>query len=432
MMGTQYECFLVRTAAGMRKQFFKNGKAVRSKHVPQTVKSQLKCTGGHVIKYGALELAGGYTRAMNQRMCPSGGVKPLDRPKLSVNNCYISQQDYLDFLKLVMEDQYKRQYPNAAFAPYTLQQYVAKVEKQVLAQHIPPKLQTNVCTKLTAFMPQASDTLPAQGNFREHMPAFAHIPSETKTRPYWQIVKKLGQGAYGIVYLVSNSAGANFALKVHIENPTTRRTSFMTLNEEVLMHRFFERLNLAPRIFGESSLKLDDGGNTTVKVFVMEPVDFTLQDLICNPAMLPGNWAPAVAEQLKQMLLKLNKYGITHGDFHAGNIGFDYDPAQKKMKMILLDFGQASNSKNYPTVDAIQLLSSIKHVWNASGDIVRVIENKVREALKSINNNKPWNYGPDTRDNFIQMHRTYEQKGLGYKSRTPPPADPNFPRYFSP
>lgn len=422
-----YECFRLQTIRGPRRQYFKNHKPVDSKHVPHNAKMHMKQHMRQQLE-GGIQYAT-YSKPRNYAVCQGTSLHP--RSSFSVHECLLTEQDYKDFLHFLVKDRVRQEFGHGN--RFAEQQYINSMDKQLTAR-MPPQLQVTPCTKITAFMPELMEKkLPQQGNYT-FMPDFAKMPSATKTKPYWQVVKKLGSGLEGIVYVVVNSKGKNYAVKFQLVTPGKAR--WMTVENEVNLQNFFANLNLAPRVIGFNSVQLHDPGKTEVKIIVMETIDFTLDDLLCNPNAFPPTWVNHVAEQVKQLLLMLHKYGITHGDMHSGNIGFVYDPDTKQLKLRLIDFGQSSNQKPNAQVDALQLLHSISPDYlHVPPSILNVFRTKMLEAVREI-------YGPNAtlpirnyKNSFLREHITYSEskKGiLGYKERSVPEVQPNFPDWFKP
>lgn len=422
----EYECFRLQTTRGPRRQYFKNHRPVHSKHVPHTakvhMKQQMQQQLGGGVQYGT------YAKPRNVAVCR--GTSPRPRTTYSVNECLLTEADYRAFLRLIVQDRFKREFGRAA--PFSQEQYLTALDKQLTAR-IPPALRATPCTKITAFMPKVDSNLPQQGNY-QFMPEFAKLPSATKSKPYWQVVKKLGEGSVGMVYVVVNSKGENYALKIQVVTPGQPR--FMSVEDEVKLQNFFANLNLAPRVVGLTTVQLQDPLKTQIKIIVMETIDFTLDDLVCNPNAFPASWVNAVAEEVKQLLLVLHKYGITHGDMHSGNIGFVYDPDTKQLKLRLIDFGQSSNKGNNARVDALQLMHGLSPEFlGVPANILNVFRKKLTEALHEI-------YGPratlpvnNYNFTFSREHNNYSRLAtglLGFKERAKPEPEPNFPEWFNP
>lgn len=378
---------------------------------------QAQLSGG--IQYGF------YKTPANASVCKTTSAEP--RTNYTVKDCMLTEADYREFLHLIVKDRFQREFGRAT--RHTQQQYLTALDKELLFR-MPKSLRATPCTKITAFLPEVNKSLVQQGNY-EFMPEFARQPSPTKSKPYWQVVKKLGKGSVGMVYVVVNSTGQNFALKVQIVTPGQRR--FMSVEDEVKLQMFFANLNLAPRIIGITSVQLLDPKRTQVQIILMEPVDFTLDDLLCHPNTFDNKWVPVIAEQLKHLFLALHKYGITHGDLHSGNIGFVYKRDTKELKLQLIDFGQSSNKSNNSKVDALQFFHGISNEFlGVPENIVNVFRTKMLEALRII-------YGPNFklptsnyRYTFTQEHMQYSgSKGAqGYKEREAPAPESNFPDWF--
>ena len=377
------------------------------------------------------QLAGGvqygsYSKPLNRSVCSGTSVRP--RSQFTVDECLLTEADYRAFLRLIVKDRFNREFGSSN--RFSQEQYLTALDEQ-LKKRIPLPLQGTPCTKITAFIPEVGKNLPQQGNY-EFMPNYARQATPTKTKPYWKVVKKLGEGSVGLVYIVVNSQNENFALKFQVVTPGEPR--FTTVEDEVKLQNFFANLNLAPRVVGLTSVQLRDPRKTQIKIIVMEPIDFTLDDMLCNPNSFPPSWVNAVAEQVKELILMLHKYGITHGDLHPGNIGFMYDANTKELKLRLIDFGQSSNRRSVSKVDALQFAHAIsREFMGVPSDIEKLLRAKITEAGRAIYGN---NFALPTRnyrDTFIQAHRAYSRApegALGYVERPVPTPNPNFPAWF--
>ena len=90
----------------------------------------------------------------------------------------------------------------------------------------------------------------------------------------------------------------------------------------------------------------------------MERIDFTLHDYLTQKELRTVDLKLIMSLILK-LMLRLHNLGFTHGDMHDENIGFKLDKTTGQMRIMLIDLGMATTNKNYPAVDAEQLLRSL-------------------------------------------------------------------------
>jgi hypothetical protein len=225
----------------------------------------------------------------------------------------------------------------------------------------------------------------------------------------WKIVKMLGGGAFGKVFLAVNRAGEKRAIKFQLEDPR----AFLTAREEVGLHRWFAKRGLAPAVYAYEVFA-GPVRNMNIHVIMMEPVDFILEDILCHPQAPTffTNWLEPVGDQLVYLFEQMRKVNATHGDFHTGNIGFKFNPETNKVKLLLIDFGQSSTQVNNPYVDAEQLLRTMRLFTRADTRISDYIQARLEAAIQRLTGRKYRIRG--TESSFGNAHDQY-QRDMGLR-----------------
>jgi serine/threonine protein kinase len=161
----------------------------------------------------------------------------------------------------------------------------------------------------------------------------------------WTLVKYLGGGAYGKVFLMKNPQGKSVAVKLQKIGAGSDDPS-----EEVRMQKIFAGHGLGPKVIQHTSTTTASGA--MVDLIVMEPVDYTLREALC----MAGNnrrRVQFVAEQIISLMERMKRHNLTHGDMHDENLAFRVEGGQ--LKPLLIDFGFSGENIHFPEVDAEQL-----------------------------------------------------------------------------
>jgi predicted Ser/Thr protein kinase len=148
-----------------------------------------------------------------------------------------------------------------------------------------------------------------------------------------RVDRLLGKGAYGIVFkgLMGRTA---CAVKFVLMDKQSKREDF---EYEVYMQERMQRaLPLhVPKVLASW---LVCRHSQTIGVIVMERIEAGIRDL------LPANHRPSfmlhIARQLLNIVVKLKEAGLSHGDLHLGNIG--YNLVGNMPRLMLMDFGRSS------------------------------------------------------------------------------------------
>jgi serine/threonine protein kinase len=180
----------------------------------------------------------------------------------------------------------------------------------------------------------------------------------------FKIIKKLGQGMIGTVYLIE-SRGSNYAYKIeHILKKDTIKSKTSKLYREISFCKFIKKYPnqfiqlIDYDIIGDcghfQAYKVDPGGFSKEKqkefsdlakskycvrkIFTL--VDGNLEDIL-NKLTVKQIYSMII--QLVTMVTIMHSHGWVHGDFHPLNIGYIKTPEGYTYKAI--DYGEVKNNK---------------------------------------------------------------------------------------
>lgn len=363
-----YKCYVFQTTQGPRHLYTFDGERVHSADIPLRVFNSLRCKvkaqttaqpGRKVIKVSEQvpglspsPLRSSRYNKSKQCLASRSDTKPL----MTVNEqgkCYITDKELNQYIKFISSGKLNVRPP----------QFVNDILTRIASP----------CDKIARFMPGAC----IKG---------------------WRVIRKLGQGAFGAVFMAER-AGELAALKIVVDSPNNN--TFVPIEQEVRMQQAFADAGLAPRIFCHAKTRI---GANTVHMILMEPVDFTLNALLCRD-VVTRETLKEIGMSLFRVLLKMRKLNVTHGDMHTENIAFRQQP-DGTYKMLLIDFGQSSLRVNKPVVDAEQLLSDLVELEEASPKVIRYITRVLTFFLQRVAGEQRALKG--TREEFFKRHRSYE------------------------
>lgn len=380
-----FKCYIVQTSQGPRRLFTRNGERVHSVDIPQRVYDKLKCRAREELAAAAkttkprpkvikvsTTIPGFYSPSalrssayQKSRHClqSKADKKPLMTP-IVPGKCYISSEEVLQFMEFIKHDKLIASYlKSPGRASEQAKRYVNTILRRIV----------NNCDEMVNYMPRGC----IKG---------------------WSVIKKLGQGAFGAVFLAEKE-GKLAALKVIIDSGDN--SNFVPIEDEVRMQRVFASSGLAPQIYCHAKTSV---GKTTIHTILMEPIDFTLNAFMCRE-VVTHDTLKAIAMSIFKALLKMNRLNVTHGDMHTENIAFRVQP-DGTYKMLLIDFGQSSLRVHKPLVDAEQLLSDLVELEQASPKVTRYISRVLSYYLQKVAGETRALKG--TRNAFFERHRSYE------------------------
>ena len=178
------------------------------------------------------------------------------------------------------------------------------------------KLQKEPCKTLQAFFPEKC------------------IPKE------WRITSVLGAGSFGFVFSTRGPGNERGALKV------MKQVKNVDVVHETRIGIKFHGLGLGPEIKSHCTFK--PNGGATVHLIHMSRIDSTIANYLSVDRTVPQ--IENIVDKLFKAISTMEENGITHGDFHFGNIGF------KNNKLQIIDFGFSTDKVSMPILDIYQLI----------------------------------------------------------------------------
>lgn len=165
----------------------------------------------------------------------------------------------------------------------------------------------------------------------------------------WRITSYMGHGSFGYVFGArSNTSSKKGALKIQ-EHPGKS-----ILSKELRSHKQFAKLGLSPEVHFYCTVST---GGHRFSFLNMGRIDTTL-----------GYWLQKkhskkildlFVERLFQILDIMRKKKVTHGDFHAGNIGFVFKREGAPGKIQLLDHGWSSTKRAMTELELVQFMRTL-------------------------------------------------------------------------
>lgn len=174
------------------------------------------------------------------------------------------------------------------------------------------------------------------------------------------ITNIIGGGAQGQV-VQADKGGRITAIKI-----SSRMPKSVMLEEMRMQFVFANKYALAPALI--SPLLELNGGRVPRLAFEMERLDGVLKDVLrdkesyesLNDIQMQGQ-VDKLFLMVLELLAKMRKFGVTHGDFHWGNIAYQLSTNEIGLKineigkLYVIDFGLATDRFSVAIIDWIQL-----------------------------------------------------------------------------
>lgn len=190
----------------------------------------------------------------------------------------------------------------------------------------------------------------------------------------WRITRYLGKGSYGYVFGARSDTGSKKgALKIQ---PYDRKS---LLTKEIRSHRLFAKLGLTPELHFYCTLET---GGHRVSFLSMGRIDTTLEYWL--EERRSKKMLDLLVERLFKILDIMRKKGVTHGDFHPGNIGFVFKREGAPGKIQLLDHGWSSTRGAMTEIEVVQLMRTLHSYYlrDANKNNTRFLLDRCQQEAK--------------------------------------------------
>ncbi len=157
-------------------------------------------------------------------------------------------------------------------------------------------------------------------------------------------IKKLKDSNVKKVYLLTN--GKQYRIG--------KISSLYNVGNDVDIFEKLSKENLAPVIYKTDVY--NDENNNEMTYTEMEKLDGTIYKLLSLP--LTEKELDIILRLVNELLIRLYKLKISHGDFHWENIGFNYDEKKDCITLKMIDFEFAENKSDFRK-EVIQLIRTI-------------------------------------------------------------------------
>ena len=159
----------------------------------------------------------------------------------------------------------------------------------------------------------------------------------------YTIVRLLGKGGMGAVYLVHNKNGAQFAAKVVLLPDDDARREWR--------RRFVREAGFAMTVHHKNLVAVHDTGEVEATGLCYIIMDYmpggTLSDLLKRRGRLGVREAVDIAIAIASVLEVAHGVGAVHRDIKPDNILFDADGTPKLTDMGIAKFGDANSSTTH-------------------------------------------------------------------------------------
>ena len=331
------------------------------------------------------------------------------RPQpLTFESCIISQENYLATLATITNDKKLSKLVNAALGGIKERKYARSGQAAYVVGQEMHKAANELMTNPTYLGYLDPDAAGVAFYCRTIMSLISHPLVDG-----WNVVRYLGGGSFGKALLIMNPSGARRVIKIAVEDSSN---DYLNVREETEMQRVFHEAGIAPRVHGSYTKKI--GGKHSVSVIVMDPVDYTLKEMLClveysgHKKTVADARVKYLAGLLMDAILAMRRAGLTHGDMHDTNVGVLVDANNKVKKVVFIDFGQSSSKIHYPKVDMEQMLRVL--AWDYPR--TRIFANIFQKFLDDSGSDYQLE-GTDSRWNSIKQFEYDQHVGFDDKRR---------------
>ena len=170
----------------------------------------------------------------------------------------------------------------------------------------------------------------------------------------WRITRFLGNGIAGYVFgCRSKKEAKGGALK--IQHVSCKKS----MQKEIDAHRMFTKLGLSPKILFHCTTRVR---RSTVFFTNMERIDTTVDHWL--EQRRSKKVLNLFVERLFDIFKIMSRKGLTHGDFHTGNIGFVYNREGAPGKIQVLDHSYTTTKGSLTEIDLVQFMRTLHRRYN--------------------------------------------------------------------
>lgn len=291
-----------------------------------------------------LEKLEGLWRSGHERLAIEWMEKLLHIPGIApaavspLRACLVERYDQRGELSAALEHLHllANEEPHALRAHYLLAEHARRIEDHELAlRHYEAVLSRdfdypNVRTRVDRLRQRTGRAAPSAG---ETLAAGELGGIQAGTR--YQLVRELGRGATGVVYLAHDSElGRDVAIKLlhpHLGNSECGDA----------VARFFHEARVMASLRHPNVVAVLDLDEQARRIVMELAAGGTLRDVLRDRGPRPLRWAIARHGQVLSALAAAHRRGIVHCDLKPGNLMFRRDPDHAGVEMMLGDFGTA-------------------------------------------------------------------------------------------
>ena len=188
----------------------------------------------------------------------------------------------------------------------------------------------------------------------------------------WRITDILGNGSFGFVFSTIGPKNERGALKVVKEDDDESEKE--EIEREITFNKLFHHLGLSPEY--KNHCKFEPEVGVILHTIHMGRVDSTVEEYLQQDRTQEE--IRILVGKIFELLDKMDKNYVTHGDFHFGNIGLTKNRNDVPGKMLLIDFGFSSIQQFTPTLDIYQLLRVNMYYGDHDNRVRKEFDTEVR------------------------------------------------------
>lgn len=164
----------------------------------------------------------------------------------------------------------------------------------------------------------------------------------------WVVVQFLGAGAFGVtvgVQRVVDQKTESRALKIVAEE------SYANFRKEINMHEKMADIGLAPKVYSDMMYEGHRYKKRIIMAYGMQQIDMIARDFLSTAQT--SQQMRLFSNQLVDILKRLKRHNITHGDLHTENL------AVQEGRLQLIDFGWSTDTRAWSLYDYVQFFRTM-------------------------------------------------------------------------